>query len=217
MDEWFASTRPEAHAAAGREVRARRTLESVCVPARRQARADALSAAVTPTTTERWPSRTLGVAAPSTERVGRQRLPPTVVHALAAVNLFGFRDDVRVARRGAHERAVDAGLRRLVRDGHVLVAGVPVPARRVDLPADLVEVEPKPHESRGLRSAREGVPDRLLDAVEVDEPRVRPRVAPVERIGRAIRVGMEAQAVHQRPGAPALPVPRAERPEKPNG
>ena len=85
VDERFASTRPEAHAAAGREVRARRTLESVCVPARRQARAEALSAAVTPTTTERWPSRTLGVAAPSTERVGRQRLPPTVVHALAAI------------------------------------------------------------------------------------------------------------------------------------
>lgn len=77
----FASTRPLAQAAGLTDASARRALDSVWVPRRRHARADALSAADTPTTTDRCSSRIPGVRAPSTERVGCQRVP-TPAHAL---------------------------------------------------------------------------------------------------------------------------------------
>ena len=44
-----------------------------------------------------------------------------------------------------------------------------------------------------------------------DEAGVRPRVAALERVGRLVRVRVEAEAVHQRPRPAALAVPRAER------
>ena len=95
--------------------------------------------------------------------------------------------DVRIARRAAHELRIDGGLRELVRDHDVLEPLVPGLAGRADLPADLVEVELQPVHRRRLRRPVEGVPQRLLDPIEVDESGVRPRVAPVEGVGRLVR------------------------------
>ena len=85
--------------------------------------------------------------------------------------------DVRVAHRPAHDLGVHLRLMALGRHGHVLDACVPVDAARVDLPADLVEVQPEPLERRGLAGPGERVPDGLLHAVEVHETGVRPRIA----------------------------------------
>ena len=87
---------------------------------------------------------------------------------------------------------------------------------RVHLPADLVEVELQPVHGRRLRSAVEGVPERLLDPVEVDEAGAGPDVAQLERVGRLVRIRVEAEAVHQRPLPPARAVPGAERREEAN-
>ena len=125
-------------------------------------------------------------------------------------------DDVGVARRAANDVAVDRGLGELVRDGHVLGAGVAAEARRVDLPPDLVQVEPEAGSCRRLRRAVEGVPERLLEPVEVHEPGVRPAVAPLERVGRAVRIRVEAERVHQRPRTATRPVPGAERAQEPD-
>ena len=56
----------------------------------------------------------------------------------------------------------------------------------------------------------------LLDPAEVGEARVRPPVAAVERIGRLVRVRVEAEAVHQRQRAAARAVPGPERGEEPH-
>src|SRR4030095_5232483 len=90
-------------------------------------------------------------------------------------------------------------------------------AEGLDLPSDLVEVELEALERRRLRRAVERVPQRLLDAVEVHEPRVRPGIAAVERIGGAVGIWMEAERVHQRPRAAARSVPGAERPQEAHG
>ncbi|HET8813039.1 MAG TPA: hypothetical protein VFM67_10615, partial [Gaiella sp.] len=83
--ERFASTRPVAQTAVPADVRARRALESVWVPLRRHARAETLSAAETPITIERRPSRTVGVPAPRTARIGCQRAPFPAGHARWAI------------------------------------------------------------------------------------------------------------------------------------
>ena len=54
-------------------------------------------------------------------------------------------------------------------------------------------------------------------ALEVDEAGVRPGVAAPERVGRDVGIRVEAEPVHQRPLAPARPVPAAERGEEAHG
>ena len=75
-------------------------------------------------------------------------------------------------------------------------------------------MEPEPVRGRRLRRAVERVPQRLLDPVEVHEARVRPAVAAIERVGRPVRVRVEAERVHQRPRPAARPVPGAEGAEE---
>src|SRR5262249_57128542 len=82
--------------------------------------------------------------------------------------------DGRVARCLTDKGSVDRGLLRLARDGHVLLACVADARRGADLPADLVEIELETLHRRRLRRAVERVPETLLDAVEVGEPRVGP-------------------------------------------
>ena len=103
------------------------------------------------------------------------------------------------AMSGSHaasriELAVDRRLCQLVRDRDVLETSVARTSGRVDLPTDLVQVEAQAVHRRRLPRAVERIPQRLLDAVEVDEARVRPRVSALERIGRLVRIGMEAEA-----------------------
>ena len=127
------------------------------------------------------------------------------------------RRDIGIAGRFADDLAVDRSLARLVRHGHVLEAAVADASLRVDLPADLVQVELQAVERRRLSRAVERVPERLLEPVEVREPRVRPLVSALEGIRRLVRVRMEAECVHERLRAAAPPVPRAERPQEADG
>ena len=125
--------------------------------------------------------------------------------------------DVGITGGAADELPVDRGLRLFVGDRDVLCSHVPVATGRVDLPAHLVEVQPEPVDGRRLGRAGECVPERLPDPVEVDEAGVRPRVAATQRVGRRVRVGMEAEAVHQRPLPASCPVPGPERRQEPDG
>src|SRR5213078_2611658 len=90
---------------------------------------------------------------------------------------------------------------------HVLLAGVEALDRGPDgdLPPGFVEVEHHPAGRRlaalsegRLRRAVEGIPDRLLDAVEIRDAGLRPRVTLQRRIAVLVRVRVEAELVHQR-------------------
>ena len=140
-----------------------------------------------------------------------------VAQPVVAISEEAERGDVRVTGRLADELAVDRRLRHLVGDADVLDAAVPDAAGRADLPADLVEMELEPFDRRRLRGAVEGIPERLLHAVEVGEARVRPGVPALERIGRLVRVRVEAERVHQRQRAAASAVPLAERAQEAHG
>ena len=118
----------------------------------------------------------------------------------------------RIAGELLHDPGVDRRLRRLVGRRHVLRACVGAGGARhdADLPADLGDREAEPVLERRLRGAVERVPDRLLDPVQVRDARVRPRESLLERVGRRARVGVEREGVHDRPGAPARVVGRAD-------
>ena len=125
--------------------------------------------------------------------------------------------NVGITGRPPDELPVDHRLARLVGHRNVLGARVPGAAGGVDLPADLVEIETEPVDGRRLSGAGERIPRGLLDPGEVDEARVRPRIAAVERIGRGVRVGVEAEAVHERAATATRPVPGAEGCEEADG
>src|ERR671915_247762 len=112
----------------------------------------------------------------------------------------------RIAGEVGDEAGVDLGLGGLARRLDRLLAEVVAlqPGEDPDLPADLVEPEPKSacaatlREGR-LRRAAERVPERLLDPVEIRDTGVRPAVPAHQWVAVPLGVGMEAELVHDRP------------------
>ena len=99
-------------------------------------------------------------------------------------------------------------MRPLVDRNHVFLARVVLRQcrRNRDLPSRLVEIELQRIRGRslaalgedGLCGGVEGVPNGLLDPVEIRDPRLRPGVSLERRVVVLIRIRVEAELVHQR-------------------